>query len=62
MSEIAVAPDKVMNMRAACQKKGLLVATGADGTIRLAPHFDSSSKVIEEGVKKLYEAIQEAAG
>lgn len=61
MSGLAVAPEKAEAVRAAAQEEGLLIALGSDGTLRLAPHFDTTEKSIEDGIRKLSTAIRKAA-
>lgn len=57
MTGLAVDPSKLMRIRAEAQKRGLLVATGSAGTIRLAPHLDATEQHIQEGVRKLRDAV-----
>lgn len=59
MSGLAVQPKKLLSIRDAAQKGGLLFAMGTDGTIRIAPHLDSSAEIIEKGVKILRDAISQ---
>lgn len=61
MSGLVVKPDKAEAVRAAAQKEGLWVALGADGTLRLAPHFDTTAENIDMGLESLETAIEKAA-
>lgn len=60
MSGLAVDPAKAEIIRQIAQNKGLWIALGIDGTLRIAPHFDTTAKVMDDGIGILWEALNDA--
>lgn len=59
MSGLAIrTPEKIMAIRNEAQKRGLLLALGTDGTLRIAPHYDTTSENIKLGLNALEDTIK----